>query len=135
MEIDDNLLAISKCMFQERKKWEFVSNQQKEKWFFIINRLMSKKYPEKAQLLNLKTINKITAMNLWYQFMLDKPYPNWFWSKSDKTEKSVISDKDYKLLLQKLKIKDLDLDYLIMKHFEFIKEELKYYKSIEKENK
>ena len=85
--------------------------------------------------MQVKTINKVTAMNLWYQFMLDKPYPNWFWSKSDKTEKSVISDKDYKLLLQKLKIKYLDLDYLIMNHFEFIKEELKYYKSIEKENK
>jgi hypothetical protein len=122
-------------MFYKKGDWVNVPDEEKESCFFIFNRYFAKKYPEKAQLLNLKTINKVTAMNLWYQFMLDKPYPNWFWSKSDKTEKSVISDKDYKLLLQKLKIKDLDLDYLIMKHFEFIKEELKYYKSIEKENK
>ena len=122
-------------MFYKKGDWVNVPDEEKESCFFIFNRYFAKKYPEKAQLLNLKNINKVTAMNLWYQFMLDKPYPNWFWSKSDKSEKSVISDKDYKLLLQKLKIKDLDLDYLIINHFEFIREELKYYKSIEKENK
>ena len=130
-----DLKLVGNAMFYKKREWVNVPDEEKESCFFIFNRYFAKKYPEKAQLLNLKTINKVTAMNLWYQFMLDKPYPNWFWSKSDKTEKSVISDKDYKLLLQKLKIKDLDLDYLIMKHFEFIKEELKYYKSIEKENK
>ena len=130
-----DLKLVGNAMFYKKSDWVNVPDEEKESCFFIFNRYFAKKYPEKAQLLNLKTINKVTAMNLWYQFMLDKPYPNWFWSKSDKTEKSVISDKDYKLLLQKLKIKDLDLDYLIMKHFEFIKEELKYYKSIEKENK
>jgi hypothetical protein len=130
-----DLKLVGNAMFYKKGDWVNVPDEEKESCFFIFNRYFAKKYPEKAQLLNLKTINKVTAMNLWYQFMLDKPYPNWFWSKSDKTEKSVISDKDYKLLLQKLKIKDLDLDYLIMKHFEFIKEELKYYKSIEKENK
>jgi len=130
-----DLKLVGNAMFYKKGDWVNVPDEEKESCFFVFNRYFAKKYPEKAQLLNLKTINKVTAMNLWYQFMLDKPYPNWFWSKSDKTEKSVISDKDYKLLLQKLKIKYLDLDYLIMKHFEFIKEELKYYKSIEKENK
>jgi hypothetical protein len=130
-----DLKLVGNAMFYKKGDWVNIPDEEKESCFFIFNRYFAKKYPEKAQLLNLKTINKVTAMNLWYQFMLDKPYPNWFWSKSDKAEKSVISDKDYKLLLQKLKIKDLDLDYLIMNHFEFIKEELKYYKSIEKENK
>jgi hypothetical protein len=130
-----DLKLVGNAMFYKKGDWVNVPDEEKESCFFIFNRYFAKKYPENAQLLNLKTINKVTAMNLWYEFMLDKPYPNWFWSKSDKTEKSVISDKDYKLLLQKLKIKDLDLDYLIMNHFEFIKEELKYYKSIEKENK
>jgi hypothetical protein len=130
-----DLKLVGNAMFYKKGDWVNVPDEEKESCFFIFNRYFAKKYPEKAQLLNLKVINKVTAMNLWYQFMLDKPYPNWFWSKSDKAEKSVISDKDYKLLLQKLKIKDLDLDYLIINHFEFIKEELKYYKSIEKENK
>jgi hypothetical protein len=127
-----DLKLVGNAMFYKKREWVNVPDEEKESCFFIFNRYFAKKYPEMSQLLNLKTINKVTAMNLWYEFMLDKPYPNWFWSKSDKTEKSVIGDKDYKLLLQKLKIKDLDLDYLIMNHFDFIKEELKYYKSIEK---
>jgi hypothetical protein len=66
--------------------------------------------------------------------MLDKPYPKWFWSKSDdEKEKPKIVEKDFKLLLEKLKIKDLDLNYLIENHYDFIKDELKYYKSIEKQ--
>lgn len=130
-----DLKLVGNAMFYKKKEWVDVPDEEKESCFFVFNRYFAKKYPEKAQLLNSKTINKVTAMNLWYEFMLDKPYPNWFWSKSDKSDKPVIIDKDYKLLLQKLKIKDLDLDYLIMNHFEFIKEELKYYKSIEKENK
>jgi hypothetical protein len=128
MEIEDNLLAISNVIFRNRENWKFVTDEQKLKWFFIINRNLSKKFPEKAQLLNLKSIDKITAMNLWYQFMLNQPYPNWFWSKSDKGDKSEISDKDYKIILQRLKIKDIDLDYLIKNHINFIKEELIYIK-------
>ena len=87
-----------------------------------------------SQLLNLKVIDKVSALNLWYGFMLDKPFPKWFWSKSEKGEKLEVSEKDYKLILRKLKVKPSDLDYLIEKHFDFIKEELKYFKDIEKGN-
>jgi prolyl oligopeptidase PreP (S9A serine peptidase family) len=132
MRIDDNLLAITNTIFKNKSDWKWVTDEQKEAYFFIINRMMSKKYPTKAQLFNIKNIDKVSSMNLWYQFMLDKPYPKWFWSKSKK-ENSSISEKDFKLLISKLKIKDLDLHYLIEKHFDFIKEELNYYKSLEKQ--
>jgi hypothetical protein len=131
MRIDDNLLAITNTIFKNKSDWKWVTDEQKEDYFFIINRMMSKKYSTKAQLFNIKNIDKVSSMNLWYQFMLDKPYPKWFWSKSKK-ENSSISEKDFKLLISKLKIKDLDLYYLIEKHFDFIKEELNYYKSLEK---
>ena len=134
MEIEDNLLSISNTIFKNRKNWKFVTDEQKNKWFFIFNRNFSKKFPEKAKLFNIKSVDKVSAMNLWYQFMADKPYPSWFWSKSETTEKSEISEKDYKLLLKKLKIKEIDLDYLIINNFNFIKEELNYYKKIEKGN-
>jgi prolyl oligopeptidase PreP (S9A serine peptidase family) len=132
MRIDDNLLAITNTIFNNKSDWKWVTDEQKETYFFIINRMMSKKYPTKAQLFNIKNIDKISSMNLWYQFMLDKPYPKWFWSKSKK-ENSSISEKDFKLLISRLKIKDLDLHYLIENHFDFIKEELNYYKSLEKQ--
>jgi hypothetical protein len=130
-----DLKLVGNAMFYKKREWVNVPDEEKESCFFIFNRYFAKKYPEMSQLLNLKTINKVTAMNLWYEFMLDKPYPNWFWSKSDKAEKSNISEKEYKLLLLNLKIKDIDLDYLIEHHIEFIKEELKYYKDLDKNNK
>jgi len=129
-QIEDNLLAVSKCMFQDRSKWKYISTKQKEKWFFIINRNMSKKFPHLSQLLNDKTIDKVAGMDLWYYFMLDKPYPNWFWSKSPKFEKTDIPDSDFKLLFLKLGLnKEQDLIYLLDNYPDLIQEELKFYKT------
>lgn len=128
-----NLKLVADAIFTKKVSWEEVSDEEKETCFFIFNRYFAKKYPEKSQLLNLKTIDKVTGMNLWYHFFKGKPYPNWLWIKNETKEKSEISEKDYKLLLEKLKIKDLDLNYLIDNHLEFVKEELKYYKSLQKE--
>lgn len=125
------LIDVANAMFRNKSDWEKITDEDKEKYFFIFNRYFSKMYPEKSQLLNLKNINKVTSMDLWYHFMLKKPYPKWFWSKSEKP-KSVISDKDIKLLVRKLNIKVLDVEYLIENHFEFVEEELKYYKEVEK---
>jgi hypothetical protein len=125
---------VANALFTNKDKWSTISDEDKEKFFFIFNRYFAKKYPEQAQLLNLKNIDKVSAFDTWYYFMLRKPYPSWFWSKSEKSGKSDISEKDYKLILQKLKIKNLDLDYLIDNHLDFVKEELKYYKQIEKGN-
>ncbi len=128
-----NLKLVADAIFTNKVNWCDIPDEEKESCFFVFNRYFAKKYPEKSQLLNLKTIDKITAMNLWFNFMKGKPYPNWFWSKSEGKEKSEIPDKDYKTLLQKLRIKDLDLNYLIENHFDFIKEELNYYKKLEKQ--
>jgi hypothetical protein len=128
------LIDVANAMFR-KADWSKINDFDKERFFFIFNRYFAKKYPERSQLLNLKIIDKVSSLDLWYHFMKDKPYPNWFWSKSDKVEKSDIPEKDYKLLLMKLKIKDIDLDYLINKNPDFIKDELKYYKDLDKNNK
>ena len=127
------IIDVANALFTNKQNWSKITDEDKEKYFFIFNRYFSKKYTHQAQLLNLKNIDKVLAFDTWYYFMLDKPYPKWFWSKSEKAEKSEISEKDYKLLLQKLQVKDTDLDYLIDNHLEFIKEEIKYYKQIEKQ--
>jgi hypothetical protein len=57
--------------------------------------------------------------------MQKQPYPTWFWFKSSTLDKPEIPNKDYKLLLSKLKPDDLKL---LNKHYDFIKEELLYYK-------
>lgn len=134
IKINDNLLDVFNAMFKDRGNWKYVDDELKEKYFFIVNRNLSKKYPEKAQLFNTKNIDKVSSMNLWYSFMYNKPYPKWFWGKTSKENNPKISDKDYQLLLYNLKIKKMDLDYLINKNINFVLEELKYYKQLEKGN-
>ena len=125
------LIDVANAMFKNKRDWVNITDEDKEKFFFIFNRYFSKMYPEKSQLLNLKNIDKVSSMDLWYYYMLNKPYPRWFWSKSEK-QKPVIPDKDFKLLIRKLNLKDLDVEYLIENHFDFISEELKYFKELEK---
>ena len=129
------IIDVANALFTNKEKWKDITSEDKEKFFFIFNRYFAKKYPDKAQLLNLKTIDKVSSFDLWYNFMLDKPYPKWFWSKSEKQEKSQFSEADYKLLINRLKLKESDIDYLIENHLDLIKEELKYYKELEKNNK
>lgn len=123
------LIDVFNAMIK-RGNWEAITVEEKEKNFFIFNRYFSKRYPEQAQLLNLKNIDKVVGMELWYQFMKTEPYPDWFWSKSEKSDKPILAPKDYKMLLVSLKVKPDDLDYLIEKHFDFVKEELSYLKKV-----
>ena len=128
-----NLKLVADAMFTNKVKWEDLPDEEKETTFFVFNRYFAKKYPELSQLLNLKTIDKLAAMDLWYYYFRNKPYPQWLWSKTESKDKSDISEKDFKLLQEKLKLKDLDLQYLIDNHLDIIKEELKYFKNLEKQ--
>lgn len=121
------------CMFKDRNDWVWVTDEQKEKFFFIANRYFSKKYPDLAQLLNHKNIDKVSGMNIWFHFMDGKPYPSWFWSKSEKKlPHSDLSEKDLELLLEKTGLHPNELDILIKHHLQDVKEELKYFKELQK---
>jgi hypothetical protein len=124
------LIDVANAMFRNKKDWKNITDLDKEKFFFIFNRYFSKKYTTKSQLLNNKNVDKSTSLDLWYYFMLDKPYPNWFWSKSPKFEKTDLPDSDFKLLLLKLGLnKEQDLIYLLDNYPDLIQEELKFYKT------
>jgi hypothetical protein len=127
------LIDVFNAMLKNRKDWVKITDDEKIKYSFIFNRYFSKKYVEKSYQMNLKGIDKVLVMDLWYYFMLKEPFPKWFWSKSDKVDKTEIPEKDFKLLLMKLKVKPDDIIYLIDKHPEFIKDELAYYKKLEKQ--
>jgi len=101
--IENNILAISNAMFKNKNDWGKVTEEQKKQFFFIFNRYFSKKYLDLAQSLNHKETDNSVAMDLWYEFMKNKPYPQWFWSKSPKSDsKEEISDKDISELQKKL---------------------------------
>jgi hypothetical protein len=124
------LIDVANAMFRNKKDWKNITDLDKEKFFFIFNRYFSKKFTTKSQLLNNKNVDKSTSLDLWYYFMLDKPYPNWFWSKSPKFEKTDIPDSDFKLLFLKLGLnKEQDLIYLLDNYPDLMQEELKFYKT------
>lgn len=126
------IIDVANAMFG-KSEWDKITDEDKEKFFFIFNRYFSKKYPHEAQLLNLKTIDKVVGMNLLYQFMKGKPYPTWFWSKGEKTDKkSEITETEFKSLLVYLKLKREDIEYLVKNFPDFIKSELKHIKDFEK---
>jgi|LakMenE01Jun11ns_1017448.scaffolds.fasta_scaffold9567502_2 hypothetical protein len=113
MKIENNLLEISKCIFQNKNNWKFVTSEQKEQFFFIFNRMFSKKYPYHSQLLNDKSINKSVGMDLWFEFFKSQPYPQWFWSKSAKTNKSDSNEK-FELEIKKIfDLKEQEFEFLV----------------------
>jgi hypothetical protein len=130
-----NLKEVADAMFYKRHVWDKISDEDKEINFFIFNRYFSKKYPERSFLFNNKNIDKVSSMNIWYAFMGGKTYPKWFWSKNiPNGNKEKVSKKDFELLIIKLRIKEVDLKYLIENHYEFVKEELTHWKKLEKQN-
>lgn len=126
------LIDVVNALFKNRNNWVNITDEEKQKNFFIINRYFSKIYPDKAQLLNSKNIDKVMAMDTWFYFMVNEPYPKDFWSKSEKVV-SILSDKEFKNLSKHLQLRKEDIEYLIEKYPDLIKEELEYLKKREKE--
>lgn len=130
--IENNILALSKSMFTNQNDWGKVKNEQKEQFFFIFNRYFSKRYPDFSFLLNSKDQNKSTGMDLWFEFMKNKPYPQWFWSKSTKPTEDMITDKNFEQLMIHLDIGSEELRHLIKHYKDEIIEEIDYLKKLSK---
>jgi hypothetical protein len=68
--------------------------------------------------------------------MEGKPYPKWFWSKSEKTKlDSEFNEGEINSLMIKFDIKREELDLLIKYNLTDVKEELKYIKDGDKQLK
>lgn len=94
-------------MFKNKHDYVYVSKKQKEDFFFIINRLLSKKYHEQGQMLNNHYTDKAAALDAWFFFFTDKPYPSWMWEKTDKkTEENVYTSvrKEYDINIEDIKL-------------------------------
>ena len=131
--IENNILSISKSMFKDRKDWSDVSSEQKEQFFFIFNRYFSKKHSEKSFLLNSKIQDKSLGMDVWFEYMKDKPYPQWFWSKStNKKSEDFVSEKEFENLRKHLDLGEEELKHLIKHYKDEIIEELEYLKKLTK---
>lgn len=135
-KIDDNILAVSKAMFSNKSDWKYVTKEQKEKFFFIFNRNFSKNLPEYSFMLNNKNIDKESAMDLWYQYFISKPYPNWFWSKSPTPSvKKPFKESEIEEIKEYFELSQRNLEYLLEHHLDILKEEYKHIKKINENGK
>lgn len=130
-----NLRDVGNAMFRDKHLWSKVSDKDKEDSFFIFNRYFSKDYPFLSSKLNTKSMNKALCMDIWFRFMYDKPYPHNFWSKVDmKKPKPKYSDDIINRLILNYDLDRKDIHYLIEHNEDIFKEEVNYFKQIDKEN-
>lgn len=136
-----NLSDVIGLLIKDRSNYRYLTIKEKEDNFFIINRLLSKKFPIFANKLNLKSIDKSLALDMWYLELgnqikkgnIDNGFFRWFWSKTKKIKPNTLSDKDNKYLLEKLRMNQEDLNFLLTYYEEDVKEELKYFKKLDKQ--
>jgi hypothetical protein len=127
MKIENNILEISKVMFTNKHLWEHITDEQKEQFFFIFNRYFSRKHLDLSLLLNDKGIDKVLGMDLWFSFMKDKPYPQWFWVKTKKQNQD-----ENENLLDQIKNNNQftkeEFDFILNHYQDEIQEEINYIK-------
>lgn len=134
-----DLKYVVNCLFKDRHLYKDIPNDYKEKFFFIINRYLSKMFPEKANILNKQNIDKSLALDIWFIKLRHEDRIKcletfWIYNKVEEKTNDIFNSKDTNLLIEKLKIRLEDLEYLMRDdvNIKILKEELKYYKSLQK---
>jgi len=124
--------TIVDTMFQNKKNWQDISNDEKESLFFIVNRFLAKKHPKQSQYFNDKSLDKATCMDIWFNFLKSEVrVPYWFWKGP--TKKKDPSIKDWQVLrdFYQMNIKDI---YMLVEMFpDDVKMEIKRISLINKE--
>ena len=101
--------TFSTIIFQNKRDWRLVDDMTKDQIFFIFNRYMAKYYPKQSNLFNKKGIDKISAIDVWYQFLKSQVrVPTWFWRGP--TKKKDPDAKGWQILQEfnnQLKVRDI----------------------------
>lgn len=130
------LIDVTNSLFKDKSNWSNISDEDKSINFFIINRFMSKKFPEKSKLLNSKVINKVSAMDSWFIFMLTQPYPKWFWSKSTPNkQKESFSDEEIQYISKEFDINQQDIHILMTYFYKEMEEEVVFFRNLKKQSR
>lgn len=124
--------TITTYMFQNKRNWNELSNEDKESFFFIFNRYMAKKYPKQSQFFNDKNIDKATSMDVWFEFLKKEVrIPFWFWKGATKRKEPDIKNWIYLKEFHQLDVKDI---YILCEMFpKETKEEINRIDLIKKE--
>jgi hypothetical protein len=108
-------MEVVDCIFVNKEKYSKLTDEDKSGSFFIINRKFAKKYPKVAQFLNNKSIDKASAMDIWFNtFKEQQGIPGWYWStKSKKDTPKVKKEKNYDKIADRYNLKEEEMRFLI----------------------
>ena len=67
-----DFITLANIIFKDKYKYKYVSDEEKEDCFFIINRKCAFKYLKQAQFFNNKSVNKPSAIDIWYHVFIQK---------------------------------------------------------------
>lgn len=131
-----NLSYIMKTLYDKRGDYKTLTLEDKEKWGFIVNRYLSKKYPDYAQLLNVRGGDFSMVLDLWWVYLkyhTDKYYYTWIW-KTGTIKKSDIDAGVIKLIQKRHPTMTVsDIEYAKEWYPVVFEEEVKYYQELEKD--
>lgn len=132
-----NLKYIFDTLFKDRKEFQYLTDEDKQKNGFIINRYLSKKFPDYAQKLNVRSGDMVMVLNLWWIYLgtnKDHNFQSWIWTNGKKIVSTKVDSKTIKLIqnrYQNLTVEDIE--YLKEWFPVIFKEEVNYYKKLEED--
>lgn len=131
-----DLRHIGDFIFKQKERYKDLSDEDKEKFFFIMNRKFARRYPKHAQFFNNKTMDKSSALDVWYHFFIKQrtmDIPSWYWFKlSNKKEKSILKKDEEEFFLEFYDLRREDLGFLIDFYPDELKEEVKKFRKFNK---
>jgi hypothetical protein len=118
-----DFIEVSKIIFENKSKYKTITDKEKYDAFYIINKKLSlginknkKSLLSISQFFNHKSIDKISALDLWFFYLKDfKSTPGfWFAKNPNKKEEKVksISKADREMLMEYDNLTEKDFDFL-----------------------
>jgi len=125
-----DFIEIVNRIFVKKNLYNEVRDQDKIDAFFIINRKLGKGFPDFANNFNHKSIDKASAIDLWFEFFKDTySIPKWYWDAKDRkkssTNKTTEKEKNYDLVRQRYDLDNFDIEYLKVYFKDDLEKEMK----------
>lgn len=122
-----DFIEIVNRIFVNKKLYHEITDDDKINSFFIINRKFGKQFPEIAQKFNHLSMDKASAIDMWFDFFKDTyKIPQWYWDPKDRQKKTKASKKtNYNLIKIREELKDIEIEYLEKYFEEDLKDEMK----------
>lgn len=129
-----DFIEIVNRIFINKDLYASVSDEDKIAAFFIINRKFGKEFPEIARKFNNLSIDKASAIDMWFEHFKDiRRIPAWYWDPKGREKTGTKPKKgNYDIIKQRYELKDYDMNYLEKYYEEDLKDEMKKINKFEK---